>query len=179
MVIHSEYPFDPDMIEKAQENKAVLQQGVELLRSIDDTAYRQSVEAVFGGNLGGHFRHTLDHYVSFFDGLPSGRIDYEARMRDARVESERLAAIELSERVCEDLGQLVATDGSRALLIREEGSKSGARWASSSVARELEFLLSHSVHHQALASVMCRLLGLEVDEAFGVAPSTLRHRGDG
>jgi uncharacterized damage-inducible protein DinB len=167
------------MTEKAQENIAVLRQGAELLRSIDDATYRQSVEVVFGGTLGGHYRHALDHYVSFFDGLPSGRIDYEARTRDAMVETERQAAIELSATVCERLGQLAEADADRALLVREDGSGSEPCWALSSVARELEFLLSHTVHHQALASILCRLLGVEVDETFGVAPSTLRHRGDG
>lgn len=169
------------MKEKIKENIAVLRQGTELLRSIDDRTYRQPVEVVFGGTLGGHFRHSLDHYVSFFDGLPSGRIDYEARVRDAMVETEREAAIELTETVCEQLAKLVDADGSRSLMIREEGSSANeqTRWEHSSEAREMEFLLSHTVHHHALASVICQLLGAEVNEEFGVAPSTLRHRQGG
>lgn len=169
------------MKEKINENIAVLRQGTELLRTIDDATYRQPVEVVFGGTLGGHFRHSLDHYVSFFDGLPSGRIDYEARVRDAMVETEREVAIELTETVCEQLAKMTEADGSRALMIREEGSGADEdpRWECSSEAREMEFLLSHTVHHHALAAVVCRLLGAEVNEEFGVAPSTLRYRQGG
>lgn len=172
---------DPEMNEKIKETIAVLRQGEELLRSVDDATYRQPVEVVFGGTLGGHFRHCLDHYVSFFDGLPSGRIDYETRVRDAMVETDRQVAIELTETVCERLARMADADGSRTLMIREEGSGADAdpRWALSSEAREVEFLLGHTVHHHALASVVCRLLGTDVNEDFGMAPSTLRHRQGG
>jgi hypothetical protein len=44
------------------------------------------------------------------------------------------------------------------------------------MARELEFLLSHTVHHYAIVAILCRLQGIAVDDGFGVAPSTLRHR---
>jgi hypothetical protein len=45
----------------------------------------------------------------------------------------------------------------------------------STVARELQFLLSHTVHHYALIALILRLQGFEPGEEFGVAPSTLAH----
>ncbi len=168
------------MKEKIEENIAVLRQGIELLRSIDDATYCQPVEVVFGSTLGGHFRHSLDHYVSFFSGLPEGRINYEARVRGTAVESNRRAAIHLSETICRQLAELPDGAGASELMVREEGSGiENPRWSPSSQPRELEFLLSHTVHHHALASVVCRLSGVEVVEDFGVAPSTLRHRRGG
>jgi len=168
------------MKEKIEENIAILRQGIELLHSIDDATYRQPVDVVFGSTLGGHFRHSLDHYVSFFNGLPGGCIDYEARVRDPAVESDRQAAIHLSETICRQLAELPGGAGASGLTVREEGSGiDNPRWSPSSQSRELEFLLSHTVHHHALASVVCRLSGVEVGEDFGVAPSTLRHRRGG
>ena len=42
--------------------------------------------------------------------------------------------------------------------------------------RELEFAISHTIHHHALIKERLRHLGIEFDEKFGVAPSTLEYR---
>ncbi len=47
--------------------------------------------------------------------------------------------------------------------------------SSSSLRRELHFLLSHTVHHYALIAMILARHGVEVEPDFGVAPSTLRH----
>ena len=49
-------------------------------------------------------------------------------------------------------------------------------WSGSTVRRELQFLLSHSIHHYALIATICHANGFPVPEGFGVAPSTLRYR---
>ena len=48
-------------------------------------------------------------------------------------------------------------------------------WSGSTVRRELDFLLSHTVHHYALIAMSLRLRGLPVPAELGVAPSTLEH----
>jgi len=47
--------------------------------------------------------------------------------------------------------------------------------ARSSLCRELMFLVSHTQHHNAMIAAMLRLSGLDVDDSFGVAQSTLNH----
>ncbi|NIP97468.1 MAG: hypothetical protein GWO24_30170, partial [Akkermansiaceae bacterium] len=42
--------------------------------------------------------------------------------------------------------------------------------------RELQFLVSHTVHHFAMIGGICRALGVALEDDFGVAPSTIRHR---
>ena len=49
-------------------------------------------------------------------------------------------------------------------------------WQPSTTGRELQFLVSHTVHHFAMIGGICRALEVEMEENFGVAPSTLRHR---
>ena len=69
-------------------------------------------------------------------------------------------------------------DGEPASILFERGeglTADDAPWADSSVERELQVLLSHTVHHYALIAVALRLHGHPVDEEFGVAPSTLRY----
>ena len=48
-------------------------------------------------------------------------------------------------------------------------------WCGSTVARELRFLVSHTVHHYALIAMVLRGHGLDPGEEFGVAPSTLAY----
>jgi hypothetical protein len=43
------------------------------------------------------------------------------------------------------------------------------------VGREFAFVLSHTVHHNALIAVIAKLLGVQVPERFGYAPSTLAY----
>ncbi len=44
-----------------------------------------------------------------------------------------------------------------------------------SLGRELAFVMSHTIHHNALIGVIAKLLGIDVPERFGYAPSTLAY----
>lgn len=48
-------------------------------------------------------------------------------------------------------------------------------WHTSSVGRELQFLVNHTVHHFAMIRGICQRAGNELDPDFGMALSTLRH----
>jgi hypothetical protein len=48
-------------------------------------------------------------------------------------------------------------------------------WHSSSVGRELEYVLSHTVHHHALIAEKLAAIGVYIERHFGVAPSTLEY----
>jgi hypothetical protein len=56
------------------------------------------------------------------------------------------------------------------LRVRQDSSV----WAASSLARELQFTLSHTVHHYALIALILRLQGFAPPADFGVAPATLQ-----
>ena len=68
-------------------------------------------------------------------------------------------------------------DLGREVDVRTASSPDGAvAWQRSSVGRELQFLVSHTVHHSAMVAASCRVRGLPVSSDYGVAPSTQRHR---
>jgi uncharacterized damage-inducible protein DinB len=156
-----------------QENIAILRQGEELLAGLNDAGYALVMEPLFDSSLGAHIRHNLDHYSCFLDGLDSGRIDYAARRRSPDVERCRLAAIDESTRLRQALGRLQQVPATLELVA--EGTDR-ARRTSTSMERELRFLLSHTIHHYAIVAIICRLQGHAVPAGFGVAPSTLLHR---
>lgn len=155
-------------------NLHVLQQGRELLKSLDPSRYVSRVPACFNSTPGGHLRHVIDHYLGLLDGLAAGRIDYEHRARDPRVEGEADYAAGVIDGI---MGRLRALSlhGDAALEVRSESAGEAGVWGGSSLLRELEFLLSHTVHHFALIATMCRLLGHEPAADFGMAPSTLKY----
>ncbi len=164
------------MKEKIRNNITVLKKGVALLRRIDDDIYQKKIKEVYEGTLGGHVRHNLDHYLNFLDGFLLGRIDYEARKREQLIETSSAYAIDVMEGVIDQLKGIAEKEVDKTILVKMESDNESIRWAESSALRELEFLLSHTIHHYALLSVMVQLSGIELDPEFGVAPSTLRFR---
>jgi hypothetical protein len=47
----------------------------------------------------------------------------------------------------------------------------------SSVCREVAFLVSHTIHHNAIVGQMMQARGMEVAPRFGLAPATPADRG--
>ena len=157
-----------------RDNIAALQQGIDLLSGLSAERYTQRTPACYNSSAGGHLRHIIEHYFSFFNGAHTGKIDYEARARDSLIETDPAYALAQLESVCDRLQRL--TDAA-VLHVRSESvqGKMEPVWCTSSTLRELEFLLSHTVHHYALIGVICQLAGQSMPKNFGMAPSTLRH----
>ncbi len=155
-----------------------LEQGLELLHKLNRQALSSTAEDDHGAGIGGHFRHIIDYYRCFFRGLESGRVDYDARQRDPRLEKDRRQAIRVIEELIVELAVLTAADSRRTLEVRGDagGEDTEPQWNHSSIGRELHFLMSHTVHHYALIAVLLRARGQEPGESFGVAPSTLEHQ---
>ncbi len=155
-------------------NCALLRQTIELVASLGAERYTRRVPVAFNASIGAHVRHVVDHYRSLLAGLGGDRpVDYESRARDPALEqdpAQACAALAEIERVLAGLGR---SPPPHPLAYATETWPRGQ--APTSLVRELEFLLSHTVHHCALVAVMCRLQGHATAPGFGVAPSTLRH----
>lgn len=154
-------------------NCHVLDQCIEVLRRMDDETYA-TAGADEGSPVGVHFRHVFDHYQVLLGGLAGGRIDYDARGRDPRLEREREYAIGVALGLRNELSQLTAEMGSRPLQVstRSLADEDEPDWSGSTVRRELQFLVSHTVHHCALIKQILRQHGFEAGMEFGLAPST-------
>jgi uncharacterized damage-inducible protein DinB len=158
-------------------NILMLEQGLSLLTVIDDQLYICAPKGVAKAGVGGHLRHCLDFYDSFLRGLGEGRIDYDCRERNELIEKDRSAAVAKIEATIQQLRILQAAEGQQPLLVKLEGGQAqdASAWSHSSLSRELQFLLSHTVHHYALIALLLRVQGFELSPQFGVAPSTLKH----
>jgi uncharacterized damage-inducible protein DinB len=154
-----------------------------LLGSVEGSVYTATGVGTFRSSIGAHIRHNLDHFTSFFDGLKSGQVDYEARRRDDRIARSTEHALADIERHLEAL-EVLSDAPEQIIAVREENDfgDETLSWLSSSVGRELQFLLGHTVHHHAIIALLLSQHGVALPEGFGVAPSTQRyerrHSGD-
>ncbi|MEO0796435.1 MAG: DinB family protein [Verrucomicrobiota bacterium] len=163
----------PSIIE---DNIVCLRQGEALLNTLDNASYARPHEVCHGSSIGGHLRHNIDHYFCFLRGLATGTVDYDARARDNQLERSIEAAQAAISEIINALNQLGESDLDKDINAIMDSGNADTVPARSTVRRELKFLLSHTVHHYALISTICRLEGHLADESFGVAPSTLKHQ---
>ena len=161
-------------------NIASLRQGIALLEHIDDELFATSPPGLESGGIGPQFRHIIDYYQCFLRDVATGRIDYDERERRADVETDRAVAKASLVQLVDDLQSAALDDAPDQLLVRVDADPSAAldeNLGCSSVSRELQFLLSHTIHHFAIIAVTLSGSGFAPPSGFGVAPSTLRYWG--
>lgn len=154
----------------------VLKQGRDLLGQIDDQTFLRAIPPMFAYGIGSHIRHCLDFFGCFLGGLAACRIDYDSRERDEALEKDRLAAMQKTENIIQQMGGLSIASEQLMVSVRLEDAADSQQWSHSSIARELQSLKSHTIHHYALIAVLLRLQGIEPPEEFGISTATLRQR---
>ena len=159
-------------------NCSCLQQGSTLLGDLPDGLYAEFHPASPEGSIGAHIRHCIDHFDCFLKGLGEGYIDYAKRDRRLDLEQDPKAAIPHLHGLMNELMSLGGEwDRDRAVQVRIVSfTDDDQGWLPSTLGRELQFLLSHTVHHFALIAMLLRLAGVTPPRDFGVAPSTLQYR---
>lgn len=159
------------------DNAALLRQGAEVVASLSRADYTAPDPRCFGASIGGHGRHCVEFYRCLLTGLETGHVDYDARPRDAVLETDAAAACSAMHSLAASIEVLPpALQDGLSLHVLENHDGIQPSWSASSAGRELRFLLSHTVHHYALIGILMQLRGLPIPAGFGVAPSTLRHR---
>lgn len=164
----------------ANDNIRYLEQAAHLLESTTDAQYAQPAPLKLGSPVGAHLRHCLDHYANFLAGISAGCVDYDARQRQREIETDRLFAIGKINELMSGLKAISELDDKPVRVKMDCGNNEAEKewWTESSIRRELQFLISHTVHHYAIIKMILVAGGVSVSEEFGIAPSTLRyHQG--
>jgi uncharacterized damage-inducible protein DinB len=151
---------------------ALLRQASRVITEIPDDVFVATTSISPCGSIGAHFRHVLDFYDCFLTGIEQLRIDYNQRERNPSLERRRSLAIQKIEQTINRLEQLRLTALTQHVLVSMENRSS---WSRSSVLRELDFLLSHTIHHYSLIAMLLRIHEINPGDEFGVAPSTLNY----
>jgi uncharacterized damage-inducible protein DinB len=130
-------------------------------------------ERATSGSIGSHVRHCLDHVEALERALVRGVCCYDDRVRGTAMEDDpaiagsRLRACQLRLAALDP--ELLQVPLSLSARITADGVSVQAR---TTVAREVTFLISHTVHHAALIAVLLEDMGRERPERFGLAPTT-------
>ena len=127
--------------------------------------------------VGPHLRHCVEHFRLLLEGLDSGRVDYDARARDPRLESDPEAMRGALKDISGALGGLRADRLQLALEVTQSAAPGRSPLTTPScLERELVFLSSHSIHHIAIMALAARTAGASVPPDLAVAYSTEAHR---
>lgn len=156
---------------------AILRQGAAVAARLSPERFRAPAPGSRGGSVGAHLRHCIEFYRSLLGTPRGGALDYDLRPRDLALEREPARAVAALDALVEELLGLDARHLDQPLQVRHDHDGSAAdAWAPSTLGRELNFLLSHTVHHYALIALLLRQDGVALPADFGVAPSTLRYQ---
>ena len=127
--------------------------------------------------IGPHLRHCLDHLVCFLRGLRSGVIEYDARDRDARVETDPEYYRDVTRQAMEQLAEISPSMLANAIAVCQISSPGAALvTVNSTVERELLFLSGHTIHHLAIVTQLAKEHGISISPELSVAYSTAAHR---
>lgn len=151
-----------------------------IVEDLDDDLYQTVEREIFRSSPGAHIRHLLDHVRALFEGLETGLICYDRRMRGTAVETDRECCLVEIEGLRATLAGYQHPDPNRATVfarrvtVEQIVDPNAAPIRLESVGlRELVFVFQHSIHHAALLGARLRQAGVPVPEFFGIAPATL------
>lgn len=150
-----------------------------VIAALDHAQYvSKSCDPAFGASIGRHVRHILDHVANLDRAVSEGCVaDYESRARDSRLETDPALALAEVARLRDRLSHLASIDAERSTTISIAITRDRPKAIlPSTLARELSFVLSHTVHHHAIVRTLLCELGLvaSIEPDFGLAPGTPR-----
>jgi hypothetical protein len=162
---------------------AILDQCEGLVRSMPEGVFANESRTLKGGTFGKHLRHTLDHFHSVLgvvgiEGVggheADGVIDYDHRKRNTPIEADKFLALDAIDDLRIKLAGAASEGLCRPVVVRVmiDGDGNEVELAST-LGRELAFATHHAVHHQAMMKAIAQEFGVETEEGFGKAPSTV------
>lgn len=159
------------------------------------------MDPTIGASVGGHLRHTLDHFSKCLqaaqqqpapdvDAVPAKTpvtVRYDHRVRGGDIETNPAAASRSISSLLQQLQSLPTAHHLRAkrvapmfMLGGGDSSPKEEYVFESNLERELFFCCHHGTHHDAMIQLILRGMGekgeialSQAGEGFGVAPSTI------
>ena len=166
-------PFESPVVAPVTALVRLLDELREVVERIPDAVFARTPAGRPSGSPGAHVRHCLDHVAAFLDGAPTGTISYDRRHRGTAIETDRAAAlahiVTLTTAVLDLDPRLLSLPVRLEVTLDVRGTPAVVQ---STVARELVFVVNHTVHHNATMGLLLSEIATELPRRFGVAPST-------
>ena len=139
-----------------------------MIERMNDDAYAMPAPGRTSGGVGGHVRHCLDHIAALVHATRSGVVEYRSAaarhprrdLPDGGAAADRRARRRLA---CLDASVL-----DEPLLVESQIDPAGAIILTrSSVCREVAFVVSHTIHHNAIVAQLLANRDVDLDARFG------------
>lgn len=140
--------------------------------ALDSGVYCARVASPVSGSIGEHVRHCLDHIAALVAIEGTTLFSYDSRQRGTRIETDPVAAVEQMLRLRTALTRWPTASLEQPVCLTSVVAAGETVTTWSTVGRELVFVLSHTIHHQAMIAVLLTLHQIDVPDRFGTAPST-------
>lgn len=155
----------------------LMTQLADLVRTLDEQQYNARPDSTRCGAVGGHVRHVLDHLVAWLRGVDTGVVNYDDRQRDTAIEHDPVAALHAIKHHTARLAEVSDEQLAGSVRVLTSMTSCGTLVElPSSHARELAFVFSHTIHHNAIIATIARALSVTLPDQFGMAPSTIAYR---
>jgi len=152
----------------------LLMQLQDLLERLTDEQYVRQIKLLSNATLGQHTRHIIEFFQELNTGYISGKVNYDKRKRDYRIETSRSCAIDSLASI---ISLLDKKDRKLVLSIDYSNDSEEPGAVETNYSRELVYNLEHTVHHMALLKIgIMAIAGIALPESFGVAASTIQYR---
>ncbi len=161
-------------------NKAclnILAQLASFVEQIKEHDFDRRTETLSNSTLGQHLRHTLEFFICFEQGYEQGTINYDKRIHDKLIESDKFIALSTINRIT-DFVKVLKEEKNLKLEAGYNLNNEEFITIDTTANRELVYNIEHAVHHMAIMKIGIREIApyIKLSPDFGVAASTIRFK---
>lgn len=149
-----------------------LSQVKEILTTLEKLPNDVAVKFYIDDNGGKHIRHILDHFLAFLSISDDGILDYNLRNRESIVEQSWDEAQKQLDGIIEKFISNSIEDKELKVISEIDVSDTKNSSFNSNTARELLYLINHTMHHAAYIKLLAKQSGVIFSPHIGIAPST-------
>lgn len=159
-----------------QTTKQTLSEFGAVIALLNDAQFSRSLTIFSGSSVGMHARHVLEFYQCLLQQCNKHDVNYDQRKRDLLLQTQTDYFNFMVDQIIETIDNLDIHQLNTPLSILDD--LNGDEAINSSLARELQYNLEHTIHHSALIKigVLTLLPDAVLPPTFGVAPSTIRYQ---
>jgi uncharacterized damage-inducible protein DinB len=148
----------------------------DVICQLEESQFSQSLPIFSGSSIGMHSRHIVEFFQCLLEqSLDNQQVNYDKRSRDLLLQTNLDYFSQAVETVISTLDTLSEARLKGPLSIVTDDTDEVMK---SSLNRELNYNLEHTIHHAALIKIgiLNLMPNKELPKSFGVAPSTIRYQ---
>ncbi len=141
------------------------------IHQLEDEEYILKLKEFSNSTIGEHIRHIFNFYECILNGIKTGTVNYDIRIRDKKIETEKDYAILRFQEMIEILPSLKSFDSKKINFIQNENE------IETNLLRELIYSNEHLIHHSAILRIYFQINfpDKKISKNFGFNKSTLNY----